>query len=87
MLQAGILADYATDWLGAENLRRFAVRFAGIVWPGDTLTCTGRIVDQHDEGERRLVEVELTCTREGEEDPVLTGSASFELEPEEAAGA
>jgi hypothetical protein len=27
MLQAGILGAYCTEWLGAENVRRFAVQF------------------------------------------------------------
>lgn len=27
MFQAGLPATYATDWLGAETVRRFAVRF------------------------------------------------------------
>jgi acyl dehydratase len=39
MLQAGLLATYATDWLGARNLRRYVMRFKEQVWPGDELTC------------------------------------------------
>ena len=41
MLQAGILALFATDWLGAENVRRYAVQFREQVWPGDHLVCSG----------------------------------------------
>jgi len=44
MLPAGMLATWATDWLGAANIRRFRVRFANPVFPGDTLTCSGRMV-------------------------------------------
>ncbi len=33
MFQAGLLATYATDWLGAENVRSFRVRFLEQVWP------------------------------------------------------
>ena len=40
MLQAGMLATWATDWLGTENIRRFRVRFADRVFPGDTVTCS-----------------------------------------------
>jgi acyl dehydratase len=60
MFNAGLLATYATDWLGAEAVRRFRVRFREQVWPGDTLTCTGQIVGEHD----GLVDVELACTRQ-----------------------
>lgn len=64
MLQAGLLATWATDWLGAQNVRRFRVRFAEQVWPGDTLTCSGTAANEYTvEGESR-VDLELTCTRQ-----------------------
>src|SRR5580693_5058985 len=37
MLQAGLLATYCTDLLGAANVRRFKVQFREQVWPGDEL--------------------------------------------------
>jgi acyl dehydratase len=58
MLQAGLLATYATDWLGATAIRRFRVRFAEPVFPGDTVTCTGRVVSS----DSSTVDVELECT-------------------------
>jgi acyl dehydratase len=64
MLQAGILATYATDWLGAENVRRFKVQFREQAWPGDVLTYTGQIVGSREENGARLVDVELACTRQ-----------------------
>ena len=64
MLQAGVLGTYATDWLGAENVRRFKVQFREQSWPGDVLTYTGKIVAEREEGGERLLEVELACTRQ-----------------------
>jgi acyl dehydratase len=64
MYQAAILATYATDWLGAEAIRRFTVRFSEQVWPGDLLTCTGRVVGVEETGDGLRVEVELACTRQ-----------------------
>jgi acyl dehydratase len=65
MLNAGLLATYATDWLGAEQIRRFRIRFKEQVWPGDVLTCTGEMSNEWvtDEGEP-MVEIELACTRQ-----------------------
>jgi len=64
MLQAGVLASWAADWLGPENVRRFRARFKEQVWPGDTLTCSGSVVREYeDDGERR-VDLELECTRQ-----------------------
>jgi acyl dehydratase len=60
MYQAALLATFATDWLGARNVRRYTVRFKEQVWPGDELTC-GATVTAVD-GDH--VTVELTCTRQ-----------------------
>jgi acyl dehydratase len=64
MLQAGVLGTYATDWLGAENLRRFRVQFREQAWPGDELTYSGSVVDEREEDGQRVVDVELLCTRQ-----------------------
>jgi acyl dehydratase len=64
MLQAGILGTYATDWLGAENIRRYGFQFREQVWPGDTLTCNGAVVKRYEEDGERRIDLELTCTRQ-----------------------
>jgi acyl dehydratase len=63
MLQAGILASYATDWLGPRNVRKFGVQFREQVWPGDRLVCTGKVVARNDA--ERTVDLELVVTRVG----------------------
>jgi acyl dehydratase len=80
MLNAGLLGSYAADWLGAENVRRFRVRFKEQVWPGDTLSCTGTIVREYDDGGQRLVDVELACSRQGG-GIAVQGWATFVHEP------
>jgi acyl dehydratase len=55
MLTAGFVARCVTDAVGVEGLRRFKVRFATRVWPGDTITCTGTVTRKYeDEGESRV---------------------------------
>jgi hypothetical protein len=76
MLQAGILATFATDWLGAGNVRRFNVQFREQVWPGDTLVCSGEVVRRYDDEGERKVDLELTCDREGG-GTAIRGSATF----------
>lgn len=64
MFHAGVMATWATDWLGAENVRGFKVRWKEAVWPADVLVFTGRVTRRFEqEGERR-VELELVCTKE-----------------------
>lgn len=64
MHQAALLATFATDWLGAENIRRFLVRFRDQVYPDDVLTCRGTVVGLGDTTEGTLVHIEIVCTRQ-----------------------
>lgn len=67
MLQAGILATFATDWLGADNVRKFGLQFREQVWPGDQLTCTGTVTERSEAGDggERTVDLELIVERVG----------------------
>jgi acyl dehydratase len=86
MLGAGLLGTYATDWLGAANVRRFRIRFRAQVWPGDTLTCCGEVVQEYDGEDGPLVDVELSCARQTGEVAVQAWAtfARPEAGPEEA---
>jgi acyl dehydratase len=65
MFQAGLLATYATDWLGADTIRRFSMRFQEQCWPDDVLTCAGEVTDvQPDPEGGHRVTVALTCSRQ-----------------------
>jgi len=79
MFQAGLLATYATDWLGAANVRRFAVRFKEQVWPDDVLTCTGVVSAVTTGADGRLsVEADLSCVRQTG-GVAIAASATFEV--------
>jgi acyl dehydratase len=64
MLQASMLANWAAEWLGPENVRRTRVRWKEQVWPGDTLTYSGVVTKKYTEGNERKIDVELTCARQ-----------------------
>ena len=74
MLQAGILASYATEWLGPRNVRKFGVQFREQVWPGDRLVCTGKVIDRDETA--RTVDLELVVTRVGG-GAAIKGTATF----------
>ncbi|HXZ87232.1 MAG TPA: MaoC/PaaZ C-terminal domain-containing protein [Candidatus Binataceae bacterium] len=59
MWTAGCLSRCLTDYAGAGNVRRFKVRFARQVWPGDTLTCRGKVTNKVERSGERVVEGEL----------------------------
>jgi len=48
MLSAGFVGKCVTDYVGVQNLRQLKVRFATRVWPGDTITCRGRVTRKYD---------------------------------------
>jgi peroxisomal enoyl-CoA hydratase 2 len=59
MWTAGCLSRCLTDYAGAGSVRRFRVRFARQVWPGDTLTCRGTVTGKTEKNGEKLVEGEL----------------------------
>lgn len=76
MLSAGLLATFATDWLGVEAIRRFTVRFREQVWPGDELTCSAEVTGVARADGELVVELGLACvTQAGAK--ALAGSAEF----------
>jgi acyl dehydratase len=59
MWTAGCLGRCLTDYAGPGNIRRYRVRFARQVWPGDTLTCRGKVTNKIEHGGEKLVEGEV----------------------------
>ena len=67
MLTAGFVARCVTDFVGVENLRRYKVRFATRVWPGDTITCQGKITRRYEgDGEARVDGEVVATNQKGE---------------------
>ena len=76
MFTAGVLASFAADWMGPENVRSIRVRFVEIVRLGDTLTCAGRITEVEELDGERIAHAELTCSRQNGA-VAVRGSATF----------
>lgn len=52
---AALLATYATDWLGAESIRRFRTRAVRPLPSGDIMSCSGQIIQSYvQDGEPRV---------------------------------
>lgn len=78
MLTAGFLAKCLTDVVGPEGLRRYRVRFATRVWPGDTITCGGTVTRVYEEaGEHRVDGEVFARTQRGE--TAVTGTFTAAL--------
>jgi acyl dehydratase len=70
MFGAGILNGWAASWLGPANVRKTRIRWKEPVWPGDTLTCSGKIVKKYEDAGQRKVDVELVATKQNGEPAV-----------------
>jgi len=64
LLHAGILGDHLARWVGPDNIRTFAVRFTGQVWPDDVLTLTGKVDRVEDTETGSVAHVTLAVTRQ-----------------------
>ena len=61
MLNAGLLSRLVADYAGLENLRKYKVRFATRVWPGDSVTCKGKVTKKTAEKGEKIIEGEVTA--------------------------
>jgi acyl dehydratase len=64
MLQAGVMATYATDWLGPQSIRRFAVEFREQAWPKDVISIRGAVTAKRERGGEHFVDIEITAIRQ-----------------------
>lgn len=78
MLIMGFVGQAITAWVPRRDLRRFAVRFAGMTRPGNTITITGRVVDKLTRGGENLITCEVVAMDE-QGDVKVSGSFDASL--------
>jgi len=74
MIGMGFIGQMLSDWLWDRPLRMFSAKAVTIVRPGDSLTCTGKVVRKWVEDEDNLVEFEVLASNQRGE-PTHTGRA------------
>jgi acyl dehydratase len=78
MLSMGYLAEFLVQAGGVGSVRRFRTRFVKLTWPGEVITCRGRVSGIADEGAERRVECEIWTENQAGERK-LVGSAVLGL--------
>lgn len=74
LLTAGIAASLLAEAVGPLGLRRYAVRYSGQVFPGDTLTVTA--TETGSTGDRRRISLEVHASGDaGADRKVLSATA------------
>jgi acyl dehydratase len=64
MFTAGMASRCVTDFAGAGQVRDYKVRFVARLYPGDTITCAGKLTGKFEANGEKLVEGELTVTNQ-----------------------
>ena len=59
MLSAGYLARMLTDWVPQSAIRSMNNRFTAMTHIGDSVTCTGKVVEKFVKGNEKLVRLEM----------------------------
>src|SRR5205807_7122596 len=78
MLTMAFANQMVTDWLGDRSLlRRLQGRFAGMVVPGDDVTCSGTVASK--DGARRRLVIQRRVSDQGREGVLNKGVAEAEF--------
>lgn len=78
MMTAGFVSRMITDWVGDGRLRKYKIRFATRIWPGDTVTCKGKVTKKYSLEGKNYIEAEVSAENQlGEK--AVTGSILAEL--------
>ena len=75
MLSMAILGRAITDWLGADAVRAYRVRFVKQTWPDDELRTHVEVTAVRDEDGQRVMDLDCRLLN-GADDAVVTGSAT-----------
>ena len=59
MLSAGYLARMLTEWVPQSAIKSINNRFTAMTHIGDSVTCTGKIVEKFQKGNEKLVRLEM----------------------------
>ena len=59
-LAGSFLGQLITDWIGEQgNLRKMTISYRGLMFPGETLTCKGKVTKKYIEDDECCVECEI----------------------------
>ncbi len=78
-LKSAYLGQMLTDWIGLEgNLKKYNVRYRGMDFPDQDLTCKGKVTKKYAQDNEHLVELDI-WTENPKSEKTITGSAVVSL--------
>ena len=78
-MMTAFMGQVATGWMGSRGVfKKITVTYRVMVFPGDTLSCKGKVANKCTEGDSNLVECEVWAENQNAE-RVVYGTATVEL--------
>ena len=78
MLPLGFLGQLLTQWVPQRQLRSLSARFVAIAFPGDVITCSGKVTAKREQAGDKLVDVDIAAQNQKGE-TIQSGKASIAL--------
>ena len=78
MLPLGFLGQLLTQWVPQKQVRNLSARFVAMAFPGDVITCSGKVVAKREQAGEKLVDLEIAAQNQKGENLQL-GKATVAL--------
>jgi acyl dehydratase len=78
MLPLGFLGQLVTQWVPQKQLRSLSARFVAMAFPGDIITCSGKIAGKRELAGEMLVDLEIAAQNQKGEN-IQLGKATVAL--------
>ncbi|MBI5120664.1 MAG: MaoC family dehydratase [Rhodospirillales bacterium] len=79
MLTMAFLGQLLTDVVPSHRIRSFSGRFTSMAFPGDSITCQGKVAAKTEEAGEKIVMLELAALNQKGE-VLMAGTASLALD-------
>jgi acyl dehydratase len=78
MLPLGFLGQLLTQWVPQRQLRSLSARFVAMAFPGDVITCSGKITRKREAAGEQLVDLDIAVQNQKGEN-IQLGRATVAL--------
>lgn len=78
MLPLGFLGQLLTQWAPLRQVRSLSARFVAMAFPGDIITCSGKVAGKREHAGEKLVDLEITAQNQKGEN-IQLGKATVAL--------
>jgi acyl dehydratase len=78
MLPLGFLGQLLTQWVPQKQVRSLSARFVAMGFPGDVITCSGRVSGKREQNGEKLVDLEIAAQNQKGEN-IQLGKATVAL--------